>query len=141
VTDPYYGKWREIQSEHLETIHQAFSPLPILKARLWDREIVGRDLLSALGAEIYQHHDPVQVLHQERPIHVAGDNGRYTLTIPVPFAAREELETWLSGEELIIRYKNFKRHLILPRTLVGRELIKAERKGKELALTFGGASS
>ena len=41
VTDPYFGKWKDIQAEHLATVHESFEPVPILTARLFDREMVG----------------------------------------------------------------------------------------------------
>ena len=41
VNDPYFGKWKDIQAEHLDTVHESFEPVPILEARLFDREMVG----------------------------------------------------------------------------------------------------
>ena len=52
VTDPYFGKWKDIQAEHLATVHESFDPVPILTARLFDREMVGIELLSEMGREI-----------------------------------------------------------------------------------------
>jgi len=140
IVDPYYGKWREIQSEHLKLIREAFEPLPILTARLWDQEIVGLDLLSKLAAEIYQDLDPSAILQRERAIEITPDSGRYLLDIPLPFAARDDLETWVSGEELIVKYKNFRRNLILPRALAGLDLVRAELQDQRLRLIFGGES-
>jgi arsenite/tail-anchored protein-transporting ATPase len=37
VTDPYFGKWKDIQAEHLDTVRQSFEPVPILTSRLFDR--------------------------------------------------------------------------------------------------------
>ena len=31
VTDPYFGKWKDIQAEHLATVHESFEPVPILR--------------------------------------------------------------------------------------------------------------
>ncbi|MBU2547792.1 MAG: TRC40/GET3/ArsA family transport-energizing ATPase [Proteobacteria bacterium] len=138
ITDPYYGKWREIQAEHLETIRRSFEPLPIMTSRLWDQEIVGCSLLSQLAAEIYQDRNPADVFFHGRPVSITPDNGRYVLELPVPFADRSELETWIHGDELVVRYKNYKRNLILPRSLANLELVKAELTGKSLRLTFGG---
>src|SRR5437773_902829 len=42
VNDPYFGKWKDIQADHLRTVYESFDPLPILTARLFDREMVGR---------------------------------------------------------------------------------------------------
>jgi arsenite-transporting ATPase len=138
ITDPYYGKWKEIQAQHMELIGEAFSPVPILTARLWDREVVGADLLSQLGDEIYKDLGPAEVLHKEKPVTIVTEDGGYTMTLPLPFASRDEIETWIHGDELTIKYKNFKRNLVLPRTLAGLKLIKAEFRDGRLTLNFGG---
>ncbi len=138
IKDPYYGKWHEIQAEHLRVIQDSFNPLPILTVRLWDQEIVGIELLSQMANEIYGDLNPAAVLHEEPAINIGSEDGFYVLTIPVPFATREELETWVSGSELIIKYKNFKRNLTLPRSLINMELVRAELEGRSLKLFFGG---
>ena len=138
VQNSYYGKWLEIQAEHMALIQDSFDPLPILTARLWDREIVGFELLSRLADEIYRDINPAGVLFRDRAVSISPLNGEWILDLPVPFAARDELETWNNGDELVIKYKNFRRNLILPRTLVGLDLIRAELKGHALRLTFGG---
>ena len=53
VTDPYFGKWKDIQAEHLATVHESFEPVPILEARLFDREMVGVRLLGEMAGEVY----------------------------------------------------------------------------------------
>ncbi|MEW6264622.1 MAG: TRC40/GET3/ArsA family transport-energizing ATPase [Thermodesulfobacteriota bacterium] len=138
IKDPYYGKWHEIQAEHLKFIHDSFEPLPLLTARLWDREIVGLELLADLGREIYRDRDPAEVLHRERAIRITPQDGRYILGLPVPFAGRDELETWVHGDELVIKYKNFRRNIVLPRALSNLKLLGAEFKGQSLNLIFGG---
>ena len=138
IKDPYYGKWREIQAEHLKTVHRSFEPVPVLKARLWDQEIVGTELLSGLGREIYQDLDPTAVLHRERAVNITPVDGHYRMDIPVPFASKEDLETWFHGDELVIKYKNFRRNIVLPRTLASLDLARAELKDNILSLIFGG---
>ena len=53
VNDPYFGKWKDIQAEHLATVAESFEPVPILRARLFDREMVGVSLLEEMATEIY----------------------------------------------------------------------------------------
>src|SRR5204863_9444782 len=57
VTDPYFGKWKDIQAEHLSTVRESFEPVPILTARLFDREMVGLPLLEEMGDEVYGEED------------------------------------------------------------------------------------
>ena len=141
IKDPYYGKWHEIQAEHMKVIRDSFSPLPVLTAKLWDQEIVGLDLLEQLAEEIYGSTPAAEVLHRDRALTIDSVNGDFVLRVPVPFAAKEELETWIHGDELVIKYKNFKRNLVLPRSLCGLKLAGAELKDQILNLTFGGRNN
>ena len=44
IKDPYFERWREAQERHMKTIHESFSPIPILTARLFDREMFGLEV-------------------------------------------------------------------------------------------------
>ena len=138
VTDPYYRKWKEIQAQHMTLVRESFSPLPILTAPLWDQEIVGPRLLADMARVIYQDQDPTQVFYRGKPVRIITEDGHYVMEIPMPFASREELETWIKGDELVIKYKNFKRNLILPRALAKQQLGRAEFRDQALRLYFEG---
>src|SRR5438093_10255627 len=70
VNDPYFGKWKDIQAEHLATVRESFEPIPILTARLFDREMVGLDLLVELGEEVYGGRDGTAIMHSAAPMRV-----------------------------------------------------------------------
>src|SRR5213080_2406267 len=70
VTDPYFGKWKDIQAEHLATVHESIEPVPILLSRLFDREMVGIPLLEDMAEEVYGELDAVSILHHDDPIRV-----------------------------------------------------------------------
>jgi arsenite-transporting ATPase len=53
VTDPYFSLWREAQGRHMESIEESFSPIPILTARLFDREMFGLEALGALSDDVF----------------------------------------------------------------------------------------
>lgn len=139
IVDPYYGKWREIQNEHMNMINTSFAPLPILKSRLMDREVTGLDMLSNMALEIYGNKNPAEVMFTGKAIEVTPVNGYYQMKIPLPFAARSDLETWIHGDELVIRYKNYKRNLALPRALCNLTLSSAKMEGRMLMLSFSTA--
>ena len=87
VTDPYFGKWKDIQAEHLATVHESFEPVPILSARLFDREMVGIPLLEEMGDEVYGDLDAADVLYRDDPIRVRRQSD-YVLVMRLPFASR-----------------------------------------------------
>jgi arsenite-transporting ATPase len=136
VSDPYFGKWKDIQAEHLRTVRESFEPVPILTARLFDREMVGLDLLDDMGREVYDDHDPVSVLYRDDPIRVRRRAGGYVLAMRLPFVSRGDMDIHRRGDELFVRVGAYKRNLILPATLQRLEVRGANFVGDHLEIAF-----
>jgi arsenite-transporting ATPase len=136
VTDPYFGKWKDIQAEHLATVHESFAPVPILQARLFDREMVGVPLLVEMGQEVYGELDATSVLYKDDPIRVRKSGTGYVLTIRLPFVSREEMDIHRRGEELYVRVGTYKRNLVLPQTLRRMTVQEANLAGDRLEILF-----
>jgi arsenite/tail-anchored protein-transporting ATPase len=117
VNDPYFGKWKDIQAEHLATIQESFEPVPILTAKLFDREMVGLDLLAEMGEEVYGDKDGTEILHRDEPLRVRKRGTSYILSLRLPFVEKSELDVYRKGEELYVRVGSYKRNLVLPQTL------------------------
>jgi arsenite/tail-anchored protein-transporting ATPase len=117
VTDPYFGKWKDIQADHLGTVRDSFEPVPILTARLFDREMVGIELLEKMGQEVYGDTDVAEVLHTEEPIRIRKRGTSYVLQMRLPFVERSDLDVHRKGDELFVKVGQYKRSLILPQTL------------------------
>jgi arsenite-transporting ATPase len=117
VNDPYFGKWKDIHTEHLHEIEEAFQPVPILRARLFEQEMVGMDLLEQMGDEVYGDREASRVLHLDQPIRVRKRGPWYTLSMRLPFAERGDIDVHRKGDELYVRVGSYKRSLILPHAL------------------------
>jgi arsenite-transporting ATPase len=117
VTDPYFGKWKDIQAEHLATVHESFEPVPILEARLFDREMVGVRLLGEMAGEIYADREATSVLYVDDPIQVSKRGTGYVLRVRLPFVSGGDLDVHRRGDELFVRVGSYKRNLLLPQTL------------------------
>jgi arsenite-transporting ATPase len=139
VTDPYFGTWKDIQAEHLESVRESFEPVPILTSRLFDREIVGVELLEGLAAEVYGRRDVLEVLYRDDPIRVRKRSGGYVLSMRLPFVSRDDMDIHRRGEELLVRVGSYKRNLILPATLQRLEVRGANFVGDRLEVAFGEA--
>jgi arsenite-transporting ATPase len=137
VTDPYFGKWKDIQAEHLATVHESFDPVPILKARLFDREMVGAPLLIEMGEEVYGDLDASGVLYKDDPIRVRKKGTGYILSMRLPFVSRDSMDIHRKGEELFVRVGSYKRNLILPQTLKRMVVREANFSGDQLEIAFG----
>ena len=136
VTDPYFGKWKDIQAEHLRTVRESFEPVPILTARLFDREMVGLDLLAEMGREVYDDRDVTAVFYRDDPIRVRRRAGGYVLAMRLPFVSRDDMDVHRRGDELFVRVGTYKRNLILPATLQRLEVRGANFVGDHLEIAF-----
>ena len=136
VTDPYFGKWKDIQAEHLRTVRESFEPLPILTARLFDREMIGLDLLDDMGREVYGDRNVTDIFYRDDPIRVRRRAGGYVLAMRLPFVSREDMDIHRRGDELFVRVGSYKRNLILPATLQRLEVRGANFVGDHLEIAF-----
>jgi arsenite-transporting ATPase len=136
VTDPYFGKWKDIQAEHLQTVTESFEPVPILTAKLFDREMVGVDLLEDMGREVYGDRRVLDVLFRDHPIRVRRRGRGYVLLMHLPFVSREDMDIHRRGEELYVRVGTYKRNLVLPHTLQRLEVRGANFVGDHLEIAF-----
>jgi arsenite/tail-anchored protein-transporting ATPase len=137
VTDPYFGKWKDIQAEHLHTVRESFEPVPILTARLFDREMVGLDLLDDMGHEVYGDREVTDVLYRDDPIRVRRRAGGYVLSMRLPFVSRDDMDIHRRADELFVRVGTYKRNLILPATLQRLDVRGANFVGDHLEIAFG----
>jgi arsenite-transporting ATPase len=137
VEDPYFGKWKDIQAEHLATVHESFQPIPILTARLFDREMVGAPLLEELATEVYGELDATAILHHEEPLRVRKRPDGYVLSIRLPFIERANLDVFRKADELFVRIGSYKRNVILPQVLQRLEIKEASFVEDRLEVRFG----
>lgn len=140
VTDPYFATWKEIQAEHLRTVQESFEPVPILSARLFDREMVGLELLEAMGREVYDGRAVTDVFFRDEPIRVRRRAGAYVLSLRLPFVSRGDLDVHRRGDELFVRVGSYKRNLILPATLQRLDISAANFVGDRLEIAFASGS-
>jgi arsenite-transporting ATPase len=139
VSDPYFAKWKDIQAEHLRTVHESFEPVPILTARLFDREMVGVSLLEDMGREVYGERPVTDVLFRDQPIRVRRRAGGYVLVMRLPFVSRDDMDIHRRGDELFVRVGTYKRNLVLPQTLQRLDVRGANFVGDHLEIAFGRA--
>src|SRR5919107_1841533 len=79
VDGGYFERWRAVQSEQMELVTSAFTPVPILVAPYFPEEVVGAEMLDRLAGEIFGEKDPGAVLHQDLSQELVSHNGTATL--------------------------------------------------------------
>ncbi len=114
IQDPYFEGWRESQEKHLRAIEESFSPIPLLKARLFDREMYGMEALAALSEDVFEDVEPLEVLFKGATHDIAKRNGGYEVTLNLPLAEKRSVELSKKGAELFVRVGGYKRNILLP---------------------------
>lgn len=136
VDDRYFNAWKDAQARYGQLVREAFAPLPIFQVPLMDHEVVGAEMLRKMAQATYGAQDPTQIFHAEPTQVIEKVDEAYTLTLRLPFITKDAVNIMRSGDELAISIGNFRRNIILPRVLAGRQVHQAKFKEDKLVLTF-----
>ena len=135
---PYFERWGRAQATHMKRVREGFSSMPILESPLCDEEVMGTRLLGTLSHEVYGDRDPLSVFHTSRPPRVEKRGEGYVFSFDLPFASSDRLTAYAAGDELTVTIDNWRRNIVLPRSLAGREVKEARLHGGRLSVLFGG---
>lgn len=124
------------QEMYMESIHESFDPLKLLKAYLFNTEIVGRGSLDLLGDMIFGDEDPSQIYTKEKSMLIYREDGKDIISLKLPFSEKSEVELYKSSDVLIVKVGWYKRSVILPYSMVKKQPSKAEFKDGRLLVYF-----
>jgi arsenite/tail-anchored protein-transporting ATPase len=136
IHDSYFDQWKEIQEKYGKEVEEAFYPLPILKVPLFNREIVGLEMLKKTAEQLFANIDPAEVLYRGETQKVVKKGQGYRMTIPLPIVEKEDIELSQMEHELIVKIGNYRRDIILPRVLLGMQAAGASFEDHHLVLDF-----
>jgi arsenite-transporting ATPase len=137
ATDGYFAAWRETQERYHRLVEETFTPLPIFDVPMFDREVVGLEMLRKMAEATFGDHDPAQVFYRGKTQEVVKDGDAYRLYLPLPLADRSQIQlSKTAHDELVIHIGNWKRNLLLPHALAGLEVAGAQYDGDRLVVTF-----
>ena len=133
----YFAEWTQIQSRYREMIQRAFSPLPIWEIPLFDREVVGLEMLERMGRSLFAERDPLRVW-MPGPIQTVRKKGEhYFLRVRLPFLRKDEISLLKRGDELVVSIGNYRRDLVLPKALADLAVKRARLEEGYLVVRFG----
>jgi arsenite-transporting ATPase len=136
LDDPWFAQWKRSQSEHLETIADAFAPLPMLTAELAERELLGVDDLASFAEGLYGDRDVVDRMSNVEPLRVDAVGDALVLSVQMPFTERDDVRLGRTDSELFVSVGPHRRALLLPDSLVRREVGHAHFEGDRLEVEF-----
>ncbi|HEX6709996.1 MAG TPA: TRC40/GET3/ArsA family transport-energizing ATPase [Rubrobacter sp.] len=118
VSDPYFARWREAQTRHMQTIEESFSPIPILTSRLFDREMFGLEALGALAEDVFDDAEPLDVLFRGATHDIVRNGGGgYDVVFHLPLVEKRSVDLSKKGAELLVKVGNYRRNILLPDAL------------------------
>lgn len=133
----FFAHWRDIQKKYEEEIVLNFQPLPILKAPMMQKEVIGLPILKELADIVYVDRDPSAMLYHGITETIREEEGEMLLELMIPFIDKEDLNLMQTGDELTVDAGAYKRKVILPRTLMGRQVVGARYAEDRLIIRFG----
>ena len=126
----------EEQSKYMQMIEESFSPLKMLKAYQSSTEVVGKRSLEVLAEQLFGDTDPSQVYTTEKSMEIYSKDGVDQLSLKLPFSSKDQVELYKSNDVLIVTVGWYKRSVVLPYSLVKKEVRKAEFKDGRLVISF-----
>jgi arsenite-transporting ATPase len=136
IDDPWFARWKATQAAHLDTIKDAFGPLPVLAAELAGHELSGLEQLAEFGQTLYGALDPSARLAEIEPLRVDAVGSTLVLSLHLPFTERNDVRLGRSEEELFLTVGPHRRALVLPDSLLRREVTGAHLVGDRLEVEF-----
>uniref|UniRef100_A0A7C1JLY7 arsenite-transporting ATPase n=1 Tax=Caldilinea aerophila TaxID=133453 RepID=A0A7C1JLY7_9CHLR len=134
--DPYLRHLQEIQARYVGEIERDFYPLPILRSRWYDEEMVGPERLRRLADNLFEGRDPSQLFFRGQAQSIEEEGEDLVLRIPLPQLELEKVRLTKRGDELFINIGNFKREMLLPSVLAQREASSAVFANGVLKIRF-----
>ncbi|HEX8975335.1 MAG TPA: ArsA family ATPase [Solirubrobacteraceae bacterium] len=134
----YFSAWRRVQEEHLELVHSAFAPVPVLSAPFYEQEVIGPEMLDRLAESLFSDRNAADVLYAgiTQQLDVDEDGARLRLTLP--FASKGDISLKKIGLELIVGVDGQRRTIMLPPALAGFRPSSASFADGALEVRFDG---
>ncbi len=136
VTDPYFARWKALQSEHLEAVRERFHDVPVLTAPLFADEPLGPEGLAPLAEAAYGDRDVAAVLHRGRPLRVERTGDGYVLSLALPLVDKRELDVFRRADELYVKVGASTRSIALPAALRRCAVVGAGISDERLEVRF-----
>ncbi len=138
VTSAYFEEWRAIHARNRQLVEESFFPLPIWDVPLFDREMVGLDMLHRMGTALFEDHDPTEVFYVGDEQKVTETEDGYTFEVPLPLESGRVRLNRTARDELVVHISNRKRVLSLPHTLAAMRIRDARHDNGTLYIEFEG---
>jgi arsenite-transporting ATPase len=134
--DPWRDRWAEAQERQLAEVTESFAPLPVLRVPYQAAEPVGLEALAEVGRAAYGELDPIGLPPVGEPMDVERTAEGFVLSIPLPFAEKDQVDLSRRGDELVVTVASRRRLLTLPSALRRCDVTGARFVDERLLVDF-----
>jgi arsenite/tail-anchored protein-transporting ATPase len=134
--DELFQNWQRIHKRYQLEVEQSFAGVPIFNVPLFDREVVGPEMLAKMADAVYGDQDPAARFATTNPQRIDKDGQDYVLSLKVPFVDRSAVDLSRHNGDLYVTIGNYRREITLPRVLARRDTAGASIEGGELRVRF-----
>ena len=134
--DELFQNWQRIHDRYRQEVEQSFAGIPIFNVPLFDREVVGEEMLARMAQAIYGDEDPSRRFAITNPQRIDKDGADYVLTLKVPFVEKSAVDLSRHNGDLYVTVGNYRREITLPRVLERRDTAGASIEDGELRVRF-----
>lgn len=134
VVDPYFSHWRESQERHMKTIEESFAPIPILTARLFDREMFGLEALGTLAEDVFEDVEPLEMMFKGATHDIVKNGGGYEVIFHLPLVEKKSVDLSKKGAELLVKVGSYRRNILLSDALARLSAAGASFDGDRLVV-------
>lgn len=140
VDEPYFAEWIRQQESYVRDAEMNFYPVPVRKARLFESELRGLDMLDRYARELFGDVDPADVLFKEDIFRFEYRGDSLSMRLRVPFTEKDDFEVERIGDQLTIKVKSATGNMVnivpLPSATIGMRLSRARLQDSELVVVF-----
>ena len=136
LADPFFAEWKASQKSQLGIIEDSFEPLPVLRAPLAAREVIGCEELSMFADVLYQERDCAQRLATIDPMRIDAEGDALVFSVHLPFSGKHDVELAQTDDELLVALGPYRRAIVLPDSLRVRVVRAARFERGRLRVEF-----
>lgn len=136
IKNDFFDEWLQIQKKYITQLEENFTALPIWRISWYDEELKGMHAVERICEDAFTSDDVFETkVITERETFEKNEKG-YALSVPLPYAKKEDMDLYQATTDVVIKLGNFKRNIPLPNVLRNYMITSAKLEDGILHIQF-----
>jgi len=132
----FFTEWVGIQARYTAELESVFANIPLYRIPWFDTDLNGLEGIDRIVETALTGRDIFAVGNVIKGERYEENEKGYMLFVMVPLAAKEKMQMYVSGTDVIVKIGNFKRNIPIPNTLREYTISGAGLNDGELRIQF-----